>query len=123
MVQQPAWGPSPQVLRVKVDWRVADDFPISYANEFMVQIVRDEFVLTLGQLAPPALVAPTHEEIEAFPEKISPRVVGRVAVAPSRLRALVGLLQQQLALYESGIRGLENLSETSPDIQDDGQEA
>lgn len=122
-MQQPAQEPNLQGIRLTLDWRIADDFPISYANEFMVQRIRDEFILTIGQLAPPALVTPTREEIEALPKKISPRVVARIAVAPSRIRALIGLLQRQLAQYDSGTKGLENSSETSSDIQDDGQEA
>lgn len=123
MVHQPAEEPNPQGFSLRLDWRVADDFPISYANEFMVQIFRDEFVLTLGQLAPPALVHPTRAEIEALPQKISPRVVARVAVAPGRIRALIDLLQRQLARYESGTERFENLPETAANVQDDGQEA
>ena len=120
MGQQPAKEPVPQGYQRRINWRVADDHPASFANQFMVQIARDEFVLTLGQLVAPALVHPTREEIEALPERISPQIVARVAVTPAGLRQFSQLIQQQLSLYESGVRGL---SEIQPDIPDDGEEA
>lgn len=119
MGQQPHGEPSSPALALRMDWRVVDGYPISYANEFMVQIVREEFVLTLAQLAPPALVEPTREEIESLPKTISPQVVSRVAVTPGRLREFIRILQQQLTLYESGVRGV---SDTPSDILGEGQE-
>jgi hypothetical protein len=120
MAQQPAQEPVPQRLQFRLDWRIADGYPVSYANEFMVQIVRDEFILTLGQLAPPALVNATREEIEAFPKTISPMVVARVAVTPGSLKRLVEFLQRQLSAYESGdVRGFSEV----PDIPDSKQES
>jgi hypothetical protein len=89
-----------------LDWRVADDFAISFANEFMSQIGREELVITFGQLMLPALVNPTPEEVAALPPTISPRIVARVAVTPFRLRALIGLLQGQLQQFDSGRRGI-----------------
>lgn len=43
---------SSEVIDLRMDWRVADDFPIAFANEFMSQIGREEFVITFGQLMP-----------------------------------------------------------------------
>lgn len=120
MAQQPVEHPVQQGLRFRLDWRVADGYPIAYANEFMVQIVRDEFVLTLGQLATPGIVSPTPEEIRALPRTISPVIVARVAVTPGSLNRLVELLQRQLRLYESeDLRGLVEV----PDQPGEGQEA
>lgn len=119
MAQQPAEGAVPRGFRLRLDWRVADGFPISYANQFMVQVLRDEFVITLGQIAPPAVVNPTHEEIEALPKTISPMVIARVAVTPGGLRQLLELLQRQLNRYESG--DVPGLSETPSDVPDDGK--
>ena len=119
MVQQPAEEQVPQGYRLRIDWRVADGYPISFANQFMVQMGSEEFVLTLAQLAPPALVEPTREEIESLSKSISPQVVSRVAVTPEKLRQLIRILQQQLTLYDSGVRGV---SDTPPDITGDSQE-
>ena len=105
MVQQPEEELTPQRFSLRLDWRVADEHPISFANHFMVQIAEDEFILTLGQLAPPALVNPTREDIEALPETISPKVVSRIVVTPRALRRFIKLLQQQMDLYDSGTRG------------------
>lgn len=120
MAQRPVEDPAPQRLRFRMDWRVADGYPVSYANEFMVQIVRDEFILTLGQLAPPGIVNPTREEIEAFPKTISPMVVARIAVTPGSLKRFIELLQRQLGRYESG--SVQGLSEVS-DVPGSGQGA
>jgi hypothetical protein len=119
MSQQPAEGAVPQGFRFRLDWRVADGFPISYANQFMVQVLSDEFVITLGQIAPPAVVNPTREEVEALPKTISPMVVARVAVTPSGHRQLIELLQQQLNRYESG--DVRDLSDRTSDVPDDGK--
>jgi hypothetical protein len=86
----------------------------------MVQIGMDEFILTLAQLAPPGLVNPTREEIEALPKTISPMVVARVAVTPGALKRLMELLQRQLTVYESG--NVIGLSEV-PDTPDSRQES
>jgi hypothetical protein len=120
MAQQTPQEPVAQSFRLRVDWRVADGYPISYANEFMLQTFRDEFVITLGQLALPAIVNPTPEEVEALPKTISPVVVARVAVTPGSLKRLIELLQRQLGRYESGdVRGLSEVS----DMPGGGQEA
>lgn len=119
MVQQPAEEPVRQGYQLRIDWRVADDHTASFANQFMVQIAKDEFVLTFGQLVPPALVQPTREEIESLPERISPQVIARVAVTPNGLRQFIQLLQQQLSLYESGVQGF---SDEPNEISDDGEE-
>jgi hypothetical protein len=103
-----------------MNWRIADGYPISYANEFLIQIVRDEFVITLGQLTLPAMVNPTREEVEALPKTISPVVVARVAVTPGSLKRLIELLRRHLDGYESGrIQGLSGVS----DLPGSGQEA
>ena len=119
MVQQPAEEQVPQSIQLRIDWRVADGYPISFANQFMVQMGSEEFVLTLAQFVSPALVQPTREEVEALPETFSPKMLARVAVTPVGMRRFIQLLQQQLGLYDSGIRGL---SEVLPDSPDDGEE-
>lgn len=108
MVQQPAEEPAPQGRQVRIDWRVADVHSASFANQFLVQIARDEFILTFGQFVPPALVQPTPEEIESLPEELSPQIVARVAVTPNGVRRFIQLLQRQLRLYDSGVQGFSD---------------
>lgn len=118
-MHQPAEEPVPQGYQLRIDWRVADGHTASFANQFLVQIAKDELVLTFGQLVPPALVQPTREEIESLPERISPQIIARVAVTPNGLRQFMQLLQQQLGLYESGVQGF---SDEPNEISDDGEE-
>lgn len=111
--------PGGRSLPLRIDWRVADGYPMSFANQLICQIASDEFVLTFGQLVPTALLNPTPEEIEALPETISPKIVARVAVTPDGLRRIIQVLQQQLNLYDSGVRGI---SETHSATSGVGQE-
>ena len=96
---------------VRLDWSVVDDFPISYANEFMIQQFRDEFIIAVGQISPPGLVQPTREEIEAI-GRITPTILARFAITPNNLRIFVENLQGQLRTYDE--RGAEVSESTEP---------
>ena len=84
--------------RARLNWRAADDVPFHLANQFMVQYVQEGYILSSGQVRPPALLEPTQEEREAIQE-VSVNVLGSVLMTPARARALMLLLRRQLERY------------------------
>jgi regulator of sirC expression with transglutaminase-like and TPR domain len=92
----------PDGIAVPIVYTSTDDAPILFANQFVVQINQDEFLLLIGQLQPPLLLG-THEEQQEAAKQISHvsvRTVLRVAMTRTRVEELAGLLTQQLAQYD-----------------------
>ena len=80
-----------------------DAHPIELANQFLIQHVGDEFLLTVGQFAPPAVLG-TPEQQEARRreiENIPVRVLARVAMTPARMRELVTVLTTHLEKWDA----------------------
>ena len=84
--------------RARLNWRAADDVPFHLANQFLVQYVREGYILSTGQVRPPALLDPTKEEREAILE-VPVKVLGSVLMVPERARALMLLLKRQLERF------------------------
>ena len=93
------------IVPLRVSWRSADDVPAHVGTQFMLQFTPDGYVLSFGQVMPPAVIGATAEEISSIGE-VSVNVLGRVAMTPERTRALMLLLRRQLAIF-------------SPDLQQD----
>ncbi len=84
--------------RARINWRAADNVPYHLANQFLVQYVQEGYLLSAGQIRPPALLAPTPEEREAFQE-IPVNVLTSFLMTPERARALMLLLKRQLKRF------------------------
>jgi hypothetical protein len=81
-------GP-PDSIAVPVVWSSPEDVPILYANTFVCQFEQtlDSFILTVGQLTPPALIAATPEELREQAENIAfvvVKTVARFGLTPSQ---------------------------------------
>lgn len=80
----------------------AEDVPILYANQFVSQFQADEFILTVGQVAPPILLGDESEQREQA-ERLSyvpVKVVARLAFTRQRLDEMLTLLKANLAAYD-----------------------
>ena len=84
-------------------WIGAEELPIHLVNQFFCQFNQDEFILTIGQMVPPALVAPTAEERLEQAQQISYvhiKPLARLAFTRQRLVELVATLQANIAKYD-----------------------
>jgi hypothetical protein len=102
----------PQGISLPIVYASVDDAPILFANQFVIQIEQDEFILTIGQLQPPILLgSPEQREATARGlSHVSVRTLIRVGMTPTRLEELVGILNQQLALYHEQKGGGKGVS-------------
>lgn len=76
----------------------ADDMPLLYANHFVLQREQDEYILTIGQIAPPVLIGTPQQQREQARqiEYVPARVLVRLALNETRLREMLDVLQQRL---------------------------
>lgn len=80
----------------------AEDEPILFANEFVIQHNKNEFVLTVGQLQPPILLGSPEERKEQAKKLtyVPIRVVARFGLTRQRLAELIEALQSNLRNYD-----------------------
>ena len=89
-------------IQVPVLFVGADDTPILYVNQFVVQHQQNEFIITVGQIAPPMLLG-TEEQQRQQAKQIAyvpVKVVARLALTKARLKELISVLETNLANYD-----------------------
>jgi hypothetical protein len=92
-------------LEVPIIWAGVEDVPILYANTFVSQIDSSSpegFIITVGQVTPPALVG-TPDQVREQAKQISyvpVRAVARIGVTRAKLEELVQVLQLNLEQFE-----------------------
>jgi hypothetical protein len=82
--------------QVPVVWVGLDEAPIQFANQFAMQGIENELILTIGQIAPPMLLGTDEErrqQIEAL-SYVPVKTVCRVSFTPERLGELIDVLTQ-----------------------------
>ena len=79
-----------------------EDAPLLYANQFVIQYQQNEFILTVGQLAPPILLGTEEERRQQARELtyVPVKVVARFALTRTRLEELVKVLAGHLERYD-----------------------
>ncbi len=79
-----------------------EDVPILFANQFVIQHEKNEFVLTVGQLQPPILLGSPDEQKEQAKKLtyVPIRVVGKFGLTRQRLAELIEVLQSNLRTYD-----------------------
>lgn len=88
---------------VPIKWVGIEDTPVVFANQFVMQYLEEEFILTFGQLVPPVILG-SDEDREAALATLSfvpTKTVGQFAFTAQRMKELVKLLQGQLDRYET----------------------
>lgn len=93
----------PPDIDIPLAWIGAEELPIHLVNQFLCQFNQDEFILTIGQMAPPALIASTPEERLEQAEQISyvpVKPLARLTFTRQRLVELVATLEANIAQYD-----------------------
>ena len=91
--------PTQQPVQLSVEW-IESDAPVLFANAFVVQQVKDEFVLGFGVFTVPLSAVGkqmTVDDLRALKTQIKPIV--RIGMTPGRLAEFATLLQGQLKAY------------------------
>lgn len=93
----------PEVVQVPVSWVGIDEPPILLVNQFLGQFQGDEFIITLGQLAPPILLGTDEEKLEEARRLsfIPVKVLARFGLTRARVEELIRVLQQTIENYEN----------------------
>ena len=103
MSDQP--GPSEETLEVelKASWIGLDEEPVFAANQFIIQYRDDAFYLSIGHMAPPALLGTPEERMEQAKQigVVPIQNLGRFLVTPSNMRDLVRILRGNLEQVEA----------------------
>ncbi|MDO8473305.1 MAG: hypothetical protein Q7T05_05750 [Dehalococcoidia bacterium] len=81
-----------------------DDAKIVFGNAFVIQHLQNEFILTIGQLAPPILLGSPEEQLEQAKRLgyVPIRIMSRTAFTRDRMVELIAALQSQLKAYDEG---------------------
>ena len=89
-------------ITLPVTYLGLEDVPILFANQFVIQHEKNEFILTVGQLQPPILLGSPEERKEQAKKLtyVPIRVVARFGLTRQRLVELVEALQNNLRKYD-----------------------
>jgi len=89
-------------ITLPVTYLGLEDVPILFANQFVIQHEKNEFVLTVGQLQPPILLGSPEERKEQAKKLtyVPIRVVARFGLTRQRLAELIEVLQSNLRKYD-----------------------
>ena len=89
-------------IPLRMNWRKADVVPVHIANQFMLSYTPEGYVLSFGQVMPPAILGDAPDELRDIVE-LFVNVLGRIAITPDRTKALMLLLERQLKRHSPEI--------------------
>lgn len=99
-------------IEIPIAWVGADEVPIEFANQIIVQHQGDEFVVTVGQMVGPAIVGEVSPEDIAKIDYIPVRVLARLGITEQRLREFVQVMQANLDNYDEAKRRMDPRGES-----------
>lgn len=89
--------------QIPIEWRIPEDVPTYYANNFAIQHTESEFVIYFFEVFSPLILGEPEEvqrKMEAI-ESVPARCVARVVVSPPKLEMLIGALVQNHTRFVS----------------------
>lgn len=88
--------------QIPLAWLDVDAVPIFLANQFVCQFNQDEFILTIGQMVPPAIVGTPEEQAEQVEQVdfVPVKPLARIAFTRARLFELVQVLEANREQYD-----------------------
>jgi hypothetical protein len=104
-------------IRVPLDLTELEAGPVTWANLFLLQYDRGDWILTTAQVPPPVVVGDNQAAQVAERGSISARLVSRVAVSRGKLEALSQLIERQLKRFPPGDVG------SPPEIVGEGEDS
>lgn len=92
---------------VPLIWTDRDEQPVMFVNQILAQHVNDEFLVSFGQVSPPAILGTDDERQEALArvEFVPVRTVARIGLPAQRMREFVAVMQESLEQYERESQG------------------
>lgn len=83
-------------------WENVEGVPVLFANQFIIQHLQDEFVLTVGQMVPPPLLGNEREREAQLRqlEGVPVRTLARIAFTRAGLTELVQALAGNREIYD-----------------------
>jgi hypothetical protein len=98
----------PEEIRIPLVWDGLDEIPVIFANQFLIQHLPGEFVLTLCTFVnPPLLGSPEEQEEQAKKlTEIAVKVHGRYALTRRRMVELIQVLQENLEKHDQQVEAL-----------------
>lgn len=89
-------------IQLPIVYASVDDEPMLFANQFVLQVNQDEFILVVGQLQPPLVLGTPEEQREQASRltHVPVRVIARVGMTRQRVAELAQLLTDQLRRYD-----------------------
>jgi hypothetical protein len=105
-------GDTPQGRSVPLLWVDLETTPVLFANQLLVQHHGSEFIISVGQVTPPALIGTDEERRQALAalEFVPVRTVARVGLTAQRMTEFVRVMQENLSTYEQA-KGLDERDE------------
>ena len=94
---------SEQGIAIPVLFVGVEDVPILLANQFVIQHEQQEFILLVGQVAPPLIMPGSPEEQLEQARNIAYipiKVVGRFGMTRERMVELISILQDNLKRFD-----------------------
>ncbi|MHB8684140.1 MAG: hypothetical protein ACYC9X_07445 [Dehalococcoidia bacterium] len=95
-----------ETVGIPVAWIGLDDAQIIYVNQLILQMGApdhlDEFILTFGQLHPPALMGDLEQnraQLQSMPY-VPVKVVAKLALSEGRVRELLAVIEEILGKYD-----------------------
>lgn len=89
-----------KAFEVPIERHIPDGLPVLWSNHFVIQHTEQEFMLTFFQIAPPVLVEPTDEEIEAI-KSVRAIAVARIVVTPQEAHNVLEAMQKNVTKFEA----------------------
>jgi len=109
-----AHDPQGDSVEVPLSWIGLDELPILFANQFIIQHQPNEFIFTVGQMAPPALLGPPEVVAEQAREitHIPVKPLARIGMTRHRLAELIAVLQANLENHDRKMREMDPLDDS-----------
>lgn len=87
-----------------------EDVPIQLSNIQVIQHVRQEFIITFGQFAPPLVLGSPQEQREQVKGKpyLPVKTVARLAMSPERALDLIKALQDNYDKWKATEGGMKS---------------
>ncbi len=100
-------------VELPLAWVGLDEVPIQFANQFVIQFQPNEFVISIGQATPPAIVGTPDQIAEQIAEVefVPVRPIARIGLNRDRIVELLAALQANLGNHD---QTLANLDPTAP---------
>lgn len=91
-----------QDFSIPLVWIGAEEHPVYLTNQFVCQFNQDEFILTFGQMVPPAILGSEEEKTQQADQisYVPVKPLARLGLTRARARELIAVLEANLQNYE-----------------------